>query len=165
MYSTSTTILILLPGLPQSSGAAGYTNIVNRIDKHIVRADNLINSKIAYRYNISGFNTSGSVPPLIQSLSEDIASYYTYRSEFSSDGQNENAWTDKFDQAIAMLDEIRGGTMDLIDSTGSLIAVLASSTVDLISSNTEDYTPFFGEDTVTSWKVDSDKLSSLSDSR
>jgi len=164
-YSTNTTIVTLLPGLPQSSGAQGWTQNQARIDSHISRADNLINAKIGNRYDVSEFDTSGSVPPLCKTLSEDIASWFTYRSEFSGDNQNDNEWTDKFKMAIEMLDQIRDGEMDLLNTAGSLIEERATNVFDLIDSNTKNYTPFFDEDGPTEWKVDDDKLDSIEDDR
>ena len=164
-YATGTTILTLLPGLPQSLGSAGYDRVISLVDSHVDRADNLVNAKISNRYNVSGFNTSGSVPPVLRTLSEDITAYYSYRSLFSSDGQNDNEWTDKCKDAIDILNEIREGTMDLVDSSGSMIATRASATVDDIGSTTEDWTATFGEDDPLSWVVDSDKLDSIKDDR
>jgi len=163
-YSTGTTILILLPGLPQTTTSSpAYTNTTALIDQHIARADNIINSKIATRYDVSSFTTS--VPPLLKTLSEDITSFFTYRSEFSSDNQNSNEWTDKFNEAKTMLDELRDGDMDLVDSGGNIIDEITTSTIDRIESTTEDYQSFFDEDKSTNWKVDEDKITDIEDNR
>ena len=164
-YSTETTIPLLLPGLPSSSGATGFTRIQAHIVLHINRADALINSKIATRYDVSGFDTTGSVPPLVRQLSEDITSFYTYRSQFSGDNQNINEWIEKFDSAMEDLDKIRDGDMDLVSTAGSLIGERSATAVELVSSNTKTFAPFFGEDSVTAWEVDEDKLTAIKDSR
>lgn len=164
-YSTNTTIAQLLPVLPQSAGASGYTRTQSLVESHITRADSLINSKVANRYDVSSYDTAGSVPPLLRTLSEDIAAYYSYRSLYSADGQNDNEWTDKFKDAIEILNEIRQGDMDLVDTAGAMLPIRASSTVDDIASNTEDYTPTFGEDSSLDWAVDSTKINNLSDDR
>ncbi len=164
-YSTNTTILTLLPGMPQTSTSNGYTATTTLIDEHINRADNVINAKIAQRYAVGSFNTSGSVPPLLKTISEDIASYFTFRSEFGGDNQNDNEWTDKFKDAIELLDQLREGDIDLVNTTGSIIDERTTSAVDIISSTHIDYQPFFDEDSVTSWKVDDDKISSIEDNR
>lgn len=165
MYSDFNSILDILPGMPQTTTSGGYTATSVMINSHIVRADNIINSKIANRYNVSVFNSIGSAPPLLISLSEDIASYYTYRSQFSSDNQNVNEWIDKFKDAIEMLDMIRNGEMDLVNSVGSIIGEITDPTVDLVSSNTEDFQSFFDEDDSLSWKVDEDKKDEIDDAR
>lgn len=162
-YATATTLLILLPGLPQTSSSMGYSNTVSRIEQHITRADNIINGMIAKRYVISNFISS--VPPLLKTLSEDITSYFTYRSFFSMDNQNRNEWTDKFEGAIDILREIRDNKMDLVDSSGNVIAELLSATTNYVDSNTKDYASTFAEDTSTSWSVDNDKIDSISDDR
>jgi len=162
-YSTATTLLLLLPGLPQTSSSAGYSNTVSRIDQHIMRADNIINGMVAKRYIISNFVSS--VPPLLNTLSEDITSYFTYRSFFSMDNQNRNEWTDKFEGALDILREIRDNKMDLVDSSGNVVAELTSATTNYVDSNTKNYSSTFAEDTSTSWSVDSDKLDSIDSDR
>lgn len=164
-YATSTSILLLLPGLPQTTSTNGYTETVALIDPHITRADNIINGKIAQRYSISGFNTSGSVPPMLKTLSEDIASYFTYRSLYSSDNQNFNEWTDKFKMAVEMLDQIRESELDLVNSTGAIIPDRTTATIDKIISTTEDYQPFFDIDEPTDWKNDEDREDEVKDAR
>ena len=162
-YSTSTTITLLLPGLPQTTSAAGHSTTIAVIEQHIARADNVINGKIALRYNVSSFSTL--VPPLLKTISEDITSYYSYRSFFSSDNQNFNEWTDKYKQAMELLEDLREGDMDLVDSSGDIITEVTTSAVDKIESTTQDYQPFFDEDEVTDWNVDSDKLDNIRDDR
>lgn len=165
MYATSTSILVILPGMPQTSTVSGYTSTVAIIDSHISRADSYINAKISNRYDVSGFDTVGSVPPLLKMLSEDIASYYTYRSQFSADNQNVNEWTEKFKDAIEVLNQIRDGDMDLVNTTGSLITELTDTENDMVTSSTEDYQSYFDEDSPLDWKVDDDKLESINDAR
>ena len=165
-YATATTVLALLPGLPQTTTTSpGYTTTVAVITSHLTRADNIIDGKICRRYDVASFKTSGAVPPILITLAEDITSYYTYRSLFTADGQNASDWTDKFKDAITVLDEIRNGDMDLVNSVGTLILTLSTSSDDLCVSNTKDYTPTFLEDTATSWVVDEDKLDDIDDER
>jgi len=109
---------------------------------------------------MSGY-TLTTAPPLLKTITEDIASYFVYRSEFSSDNQNFNEWTDKFNDAMAILNELRDGTFDLVDTAGALIASRSTSTENLVTSNTKSYTPTFGEDSTTAQKVDSTKLDDL----
>lgn len=161
MYlSTATTILPLLPGLPQTVGAAGYDNIFSLCSNHIRRSEGIVMSKVSRRYDMSGY-TITTAPPLLKTITEDIASYFVYRSEFSSDNQNFNEWTDKFNDAMAILNELRDGTFDLVDTAGALIASRSTSTENLVTSNTKSYTPTFGEDSTTAQKVDSTKLDDL----
>ena len=162
-YSTNTTITLILPGLPQTTSAAGHSTTLALVDQHIARADNVINGKIAIRYNVANFTST--VPPLVKTISEDITSYFTYRSLFSSDNQNLNEWTDKYKESIQMLDDIRNGDMDLIDENGNIIGEKETSDVDKIESTTQDYQPFFDEDEPIEWAVDGDKLTNIKDNR
>jgi hypothetical protein len=165
-YATATTVISLLPILPQTSTSSGYTATTSLVTSHISRADNIINGKIVKRYDISGFDTTGSVPPILISLSEDITSYFTMRSYFSSDNQNENEWVDKFLLAKETLDMLREGDMDLFDTAGSLIPERETDLGDgLVVSSTEEYQSFFDEDEPINWKVDDDKLTSIRDAR
>jgi phage gp36-like protein len=164
-YSTNTTILTYFAALPQSAGAAGYAKTILRLDSHVGRADTLINSKIARRYDITGYDTTGAVPPLLRTLSEDIASYFSFRAWFGQDNQNVNDWTDKFNDAVNILDEVRDGNIDLVNTAGSMIPEITSSTSEYIDSNTVDYQASFDEDDSLDWKTDSNKLDSIKDGR
>jgi phage gp36-like protein len=135
------------------------------VTNHISRADTIINSHIVERYDISGFDTAGSVPPVLKTYSEDIASYYVLRSLYGGDGQNLNEYIQEYYKAMEDLVKIKEGEMSLFDSSGSQIPSKLSSTVDMISSNTESYTPTFGEDDPLSWATDNDKLTTLQDDR
>lgn len=163
-YSTATSILIILPGLPQTTTSSGYTATAALIGSHITRADNIINGKIARRYDVGGFVSSA--PPLLQTVSEDIASYFSYRSLYSSDNQNFNEWTDKFKDAMTILDEILNGDLDLVDSSGNLISERESTTTNgEVDSNTIDTQSFFDVDEPTEWAFDSDMLDTVAGNR
>ena len=162
-YATNTTIVTNYPGFPQTTLRAGYTATFALIGLNITRADNLINSKIASRYDVSAYTTT--VPPMLKSLSEDIATYYTIRASFSGDNNQVNEWAEKYKEAIAMLDQIRDGGMDLVDSSGNLEDERDEADPGLVSSNTMDYSPTFGEDATLNHAVDSDKLDAIGDDR
>jgi len=155
MYiNTATSILPLLPGLPQTNTVAGYSATVSRIASHITRAEAYVNAKISSRYDVSSF-TSTAVPPILKTLTEDISSYYTLRSVYTGDNQNVSEWVETFSEALEMLDAIRDGKMDLIDSDGSLIG--ASTSTFVVESTTEDLTPSFDESDPIDWEVDENK--------
>jgi len=162
-YSTATSLLIILPGLPQTSTSAGYTSTVEIVDKHILRADNTINGKVSIRYDVSAF--SSDVPPLLKTLSEDIASFYSFRSFYGGDNQNINEWIEKYQEALNFLDEIRDAKIDLVDENGNVIPERDTTASTVISSNTKDYQSTFDEDDVLNWKTDQDKLTTIEDNR
>jgi len=162
---TATDLLIQIPNLPQTSTVGGYSNTVEVIKKHIPRASSIINGKIVRRYDISAW-TQTTVPPTLKSICEDIVTYYSLRSLFSGDNSNINEWTEKYyDPAMDELKMIQEGEVDLYNSAGSLIAERSTTGDAKVESNTEDYSPTFGEDKHTSWAVDSDKLDDISDDR
>jgi hypothetical protein len=165
MYiDTATSILPIMPGLPQTSSSNGYSNTVSIISKHITRAENFVNGKVARRYDISGF-TSTSHPPLLKTLTEDITTYYTFRSLYSADNQNVNEWTDKFLEARDTLDQIMSGDLDLVDEGGDLIEERSSSTTDYLVSNTEDFSPTFDEGNVLDWRVSNSKKTAIKEDK
>jgi len=161
---TYTSILTLLPGLPQTSTDAKFTETTELINSHRTRADNIINSVIAKRYDITQFTTT-AIPPILQTVAEDIVAYMTFISLYSADNQNANEWVEKFEKAMEILGKIRDGKMDLVNSNGNLISERESATSEWVASTSEEYTPFFNVDSATSWKFDSDKLDEISDDR
>ena len=159
-YSTVSSILTLFPNLPQTTTANGYSVTAAVILPHISRADNVINGKISGRYDVKNFTVS--VPPLLKTISEDITSYFSFRSFYSSDSQNVNEWTDRFKEAVEILNEIRDGDVDLVDSIGDVIGEReATSTDGMVDSNTIDTQSFFDVDDPTSWKFDDDMISTV----
>ena len=162
-YATVTSIIELLPILPQTNTVDGYTATAALLSNHISRADAYINGFIARRYDISAFT---GIPPLLQNISEDITSYYIMRSEFTADNQNDNTWIDKFKDALDILKEVKDGNIDLFYNDGSLIPEREKdSNTSFVESNTENYQSFFDEDKSLNWKVDSNKLDELKERR
>jgi ADP-ribosylglycohydrolase len=103
---------------------------------------------------------------MLQTISEDIATYFSFRSLFSADNQNRNEWTDKFQDAITLLDEIREGDVDLVDSSGNVISEREATTTDgLVDSNTIDTQSFFDVDDPMDWKFDDDMLDTVEGKR
>lgn len=156
-YSSATSILLIFPGLANTS------TVTNVITRHITRADALIDSKISKRYSVPISPT----PPLLGSLSEDISVYYTYRSFYTSDNSNRTEYFAELrDHAIATLDEIREGKIDIVNTAGSLITERdEESTTGILDSTTKDYQPFFDVDDELDWKFDADRLDDVADKR
>lgn len=166
---TATSLLPLLPNLPQTASSGGVTTdgfsaTVKGMKLHVTRAENFVNGKVVGRYNISNW-TQTTCPPMLKVFAEDIASYFIMRSLYIGDNQNDNDWTDKFESAVEQLDLILDGKMNIFDSAGSLIVERTSSTTDKIESNTGDYNLTFNEDDFYKHKVDTDKLDDILDGR
>jgi len=156
-YCSTTSIYLLLPQLPST------ITVTNIIDRHIARADGLINSKISKRYSVPIVAT----PPLLASLSEDITVYYTYRSFYTQDNLNRSDYFEELkNEANRILDEIRDGKIDLVDSSGAVIEEnSAEATTGILDSTTKDYQPFFDVDDSLSWTWDTDRLDDVKDNR
>jgi phage gp36-like protein len=153
-YLTTTNILSIVPGLPQTSTEAGFSNTSAIVDRHITRAEAYCNGKIALRYSIPF--SSGSIPPLLITLCEDIAVFYSYRSFFTQDNQNYNDYLDTFKDAIATLDEIRDAKINLFLTDGSIIPELTSDDNADISSNVTSKQSFFDVDDPLDWAFNND---------
>ena len=158
-YSTATSILTILPGLPATTSADGYSSTVSLIESHIVRADSFIDAKCSRRYSLP----FSPVPPFIRTISEDISSWFVYRSEFSTDIKTD--FENRFEDAVEWLNQIQAGELNLVDTSGSLVAELSTTSAGFLDSNTKDYQPFFDEDEPVSWKIDADKKDGIADNR
>ena len=160
-YATTSSLLLLLPGLPQTTTAAGYTSCVALMGSQITRAEALIDAKIGGRYTLP----LSPIPPVIRAIAEDISGYYIYRSYSIQDNQNRanyEALRDIYQDAIKQLDEIGSGALDLMDTSGSAVAETIEHGAD---SNTIDYQPFFDVDDPTDWAFDSENLDDVADKR
>lgn len=163
-YCSATTVLGLFPGLPQTSTVSGYSSTVAIISSHITRADSLIDGKCARRYSVPFADTSTSTPPLIQTLSQDLSAYYTYRSKFTGDNANKFEYLDTLMQiALETLNQIQEGKMDVVSTSGGVVSEVSSSSK--IYSSTEGYTPAFDVDDEFNWSFDSGRLDAIRSAR
>ena len=163
-YSTYTAILTMLPNLPQSATTTSevYTTTAQLVCQHLIRAYNLINAKLAKKYAVP-FATS-NIPPLCATLNEDIACYYTMRSLYTRDAQNNSEWVvEHYDKAIKTLDEIAECKINLIDASDVLIADRVSASNKIQTST--PYAPVFELDEETDWQVDSTRLEDVETAR
>lgn len=160
-YSTYTSVLTMLPGLPQTSTATGWSTTVSIVSSHLTRAYNLINTKLAKKY-ATPFTTT-AIPPMCTSLEEDFACYYSMRSLFTRDAQNNSEWiVEHYDKAIKTLDELSDPSeegMELLGSDGEPAPARVGATTGF--QTTTDYAPTFELDEDTEWKVDSDRLDDI----
>lgn len=158
-YASLSSILLIVPGLPQTTTAAGYSLTSAVVGRHISRADALIDSKITRRYE----TPISPTPPLLGALSEDLTSAYSYRSFYTQDNHNKGDYYDQLiAEAMKTLDDIRDGKMDLTDANGDPIGERTQeATSGILDSTTKDYQPFFDVDDELNWKFDSDLLDAV----
>jgi len=93
-------------------------------------------------------------PAIVESLTEDIASYYVMRGLYSGRSPSINTWIDKYKEAKETLKDIAEGRKQI---EGITIDVGA------IQSTTKDYKRTFDERDETNWKTDPNKLEDLAD--
>ena len=93
-------------------------------------------------------------PAIIESLAEDIASYFVMRGMYSGKSPSINEWIEKYKEAKDTLKEIAEGTLQIEGITLKVGAV---------QSSTKDYKRTFDERDETNWKTDPDKLEDLAD--
>lgn len=112
-----------------------------------------MNSYVGSRYSLPF--TSTAVPPVLRSLSEDIACYFAIRGSFTQDGASRNDYADSYREAIEVLERIADGTIPLTYTNGSIVSAISAR----IDSSSEGYTPIFGKDEPEDWDRDSDEVS------
>jgi phage gp36-like protein len=173
-YATTTSFPQLLPYLLKSNSESDSTGVAI-IAAHILRAEAVVNSYLVNRY-ASQVPTGGwglpwgsswgalsvSVPPILRTLTEDIASYYVIRGSYVQDGQRKNEYAEDFKFAIKQLEEIRDGKISLADTSGTIIA---QATTGRYISSTKNYAPTFNDDAPENWETDNDKESDIASGR
>ena len=101
---------------------------------------------------LSALDALTTIPAIIKSLAEDIASYYVIRGLYSGKSPSSNEWIEKYKEAKATLKDIAEGTKQ-IEGIAVDVGAIQSSTI--------NYKPTFDERDETCWEVDSEKLEDL----
>ena len=158
LYATTSSIPQLIPFFLSGNDISSDTAGVILFSKHIDRAESRVNACLVARYSLP-FTT---VPPLVRTLTEDVASYYTVRASYIKDGQLKQEYLDDFLKAEDTLIQIKNGEVKLALTDGSLLPAL---TISKFLSSSEGQGQIFGVDSATAWKVDADKIDELKDSR
>lgn len=157
-YATTTSLQVLMIGTTFDTLTTALSS------KLITHSENEINKYLSKRYDVSLWNTSTSIPPLVTSLCETLTEGYMYQ-RMSRGGKEAMSRGDiLIKQAIENLTLLANYKMDLLTPTGSVLGDM-SNTAYKVLSNTSDYSSTFGEDDELNWKVDSNKLQDIYDSR
>lgn len=129
-------------------------------------AESEVDKFLAKRYDVSGstFQTVTSIPPLVTSLTEQIAVGYmnTLNSRASKEAIERGEKLIKM--ALNELQMLVDYKIHLLDTSGSAITESAN-TAYRIECSTTDYANTFNEDDELSWAIDSDKLDDIADER
>lgn len=154
-YATTTTLDTLAVGTTFDTATSAVAS------QCITWAESEIDKMLARRYNVAAF--ASSVPPMVQSMTEQLAMGY-FRQEMSRGGKESlTRGQTLIDRVMENLKMLANQELDLVDSNGALIA--GRSSVAMVQSTTDAYTPTFAEDSDINWEVDPDKLDDITDSR
>jgi hypothetical protein len=155
-YATTTGLQIVLVG------TVFDTATTSMVSKMIDWAEDEVNKYISKRYNVSSIISSP--PPVIRSLSERLASGYTYRHMARGSKDMIDRAKEIIDPVMENLKGIAEGNIDLLNTSGSIVTEMSNSSFRVLC-NTDTYYNTFDEDDPLNWKVDSDKLDDIYDSR
>lgn len=146
-YTTATSLYPLLVGTSQDTATTAL------LGSCITWAENEVNKKLAKRYDVAAW--AASVPPQIASLTEQLAVGWFHLHNGRGSKESMARAEMIFKQPRENLAELAEGIGAIVDDGGSLITPAISTG---ILSTTDEYTPIFGLDKPTSWKVDPDLL-------
>ena len=123
-----------------------------------------MNAAVSVRYTLpfTVGTTTTNVPPLLRTLSEDIACGYALRGSFAQDGASRNQYPESYFSALEMLKQIEKGEIVLTDTGGSVLPTRSNTR---ILSSAENYTPIFGLDESTDWARDETEIADQENAR
>ena len=163
-YATTTSIPQLLPNYLSGNTTTSDAGGVAVFAAHVTRAESLINGLIGVRYAlpfIAGTTTT-NVPPIIRTLTEDVACYYAMRASYNQDGKTKNPYLDEYERAMEMAGKIGSGEISMAYTNGSIVPAMATNR---FLSSTKEHTPIFGLDSATAWQRDPDEIDEAEDAR
>ena len=163
-YATTTSISELIPNFLSGNTTSSDTAGTSIFSRHIDRAEGIVNGCVTARYSLPFITatTTTNVPPILRTITEDLACYFALRGAYTQDGQNKNAYYTDYKTAMETLDGIKNGTVKLAYTDGSLVPTVSTNR---FLSSTEGYTPVFGLDDPRVWKRDSDEIDDQEDAR
>jgi len=142
---------------------APFTGLEAIANACIDDAESEINKRMAAKYDVSEWDSSGSTPPAIKTICKWLAIGYLH--EATARGSKEAyARADRYiKKAMKNIEDILEGDAALVDSSGAIVAT--DSDDKPVYCNTTNYSPTFNEDHPNNWAVDSDKLDDIDDER
>ena len=159
-YCTTTALQTLMPNTQFNTATSSIAALA------IQQAESEINKYLSKRYDLSSdtFQTATSVPPMVRTFCEWLATGYTFES-MSRGGKEQFTRSDRFiNRAINNLKMIADYNLDLLHTSGSVVADKGKTALRVLS-NTSDYSSTFNEDDPLNWAVDPDKLDDIADER
>lgn len=124
------------------------------VEYFIERVDNYIDSRLAKRYNVPF--TQSTTPPIINDISANLAAYRVLkRLKLEIRDEEQDYARTFYNDGMKMLKEVEEGKVEILDSSGNVIAPLSETG---ILSSTSDYKPVFNEGNEIGWEIDQDKV-------
>lgn len=157
-YATTTSFSSLIPNLLAGNTTTADTAGEAALSAHITRAESIVNSYLSARYSLP-FTT---VPPIVRTLSEDIASWFHIRGVSVQDGQRDNPWYLTYKDDLKILEGIRDGKTQLSLTDGSILGPISTNR---FLSSTDGYSRTMDLDDPKNWGVDQDRLDDIADRR
>jgi phage gp36-like protein len=157
-YTTKARILDIEPALNDISDLSAA-----HIDVFITDAEAEIDARLAKQYTppLTGI-------PYITAIATDIAIYRILSRRVFTQGQlKDSVWPDRFKEALEQLKEIAEGTVELVDSSGTVVT--GRTDVVELWTNNQNYQPTFHEGSIATHSADNiqdeDKVDDLLDAR
>lgn len=160
IYSTTTTLNTRMIGVNFDSETTALVSTL------ITDAENEVNKYLSRRYDLSSaaFQTSTSIPPLVKTLTTQLAEAYSWES-LSRGGKESLARSKSLEtRALDNLKLIADYKLNLLNSLGATVTDMSDSSYQ-IRCNTTDYTPTFDEGDELDWAIDPDKVSDIADAK
>jgi hypothetical protein len=160
LYATTTSLDTVMVGVNFDTATTALAS------KKIDQAEQEVNRALSERFDLSSsyFQTTTSIPPMVRSLTEQLAEGFTWIAIARGSKETQKRGQDMVESARLGLKAIHDFEANLLDSAGSAIPD-QSDTSYQIRCNTSSYVPTMNEDTVTAWRVDPTKLDDIADSR
>jgi phage gp36-like protein len=122
------------------------------VEYFIERADNYIDSKLAFKYQVP----FSAAHPLLRDISANLSAYLVLRTIYVKHvGTPNSTWVDIFkNDAIGKLNELIDGSLSLVDSSGNIVSTKGTYGIKI---TTADFDATFTEGDETEWSLDSRK--------
>lgn len=122
----------------------------------IGRAQAMVDAALAKRYNIP----FGGPPPIIETVTTDIAAYEILRRLFTQQRANKSEWAESFkDTGAALLKSLAEGKAVIVTASGTVLE--GRNDIADVWSSTQDYLPTFHEGPAEAAWQDPDKIDDL----
>lgn len=149
-YSTVENVQLVL-------SAIGSVTSINSasIAALIGRGQARVDARLARRFEVP----FAGPPPIIETITTDLAAYEILRRLFTAQRMNNSEWPDRFRDADKLLQELADGKAEIVTASGTVLQ--GRNDVAEIWSSSENYLPTFHEGPIGTQVRDSDKISDL----